>query len=247
MKKENKKAQVTLFIIVAIIIVSGLIVFFIWSGPETFFDKGSNLGFEGCVNNVVEGAIDELSLKAGYINPELTYLYMDEEIPYLCYTEENYQTCVVQKPFLKQHFESELERYLREEIDECYEDSLNNLRSQGYDVRSGKVTYDINFEPGVARTTINAPTAVGTSSYTKFNAVLNTNIYEILMISNALLQYEAQYGDSDTDTLSNFYPQYSIQKVKRGDGTTIYMVEDKITKTKFQFASKSLVWPAGYR
>ena len=34
--------------------------------------------------------------------------------------------------------------------------------------------------------------------------------------------------------------------IKLSDGTTIYEIEHKVRGTKFQFASKSLVWPTGY-
>ena len=66
------------------------------------------------------------------------------------------------------------------------------------------------------------------------------------MIATSILQYEAQLGDSDTTTLTTLHPDYIIDKIKRGDSTTVYILEDKIFGTKFQFASRSLVWPAGY-
>ena len=42
------------------------------------------------------------------------------------------------------------------------------------------------------------------------------------------------------------YPDFIIEKIKRGDGTTIYIIKNKESKTKFQFASRSFVWPPGY-
>ena len=43
-----------------------------------------------------------------------------------------------------------------------------------------------------------------------------------------------------------FYPDLVIDKIKRDDGTTVYIIENADLKTKFQFASRSMAWPAGY-
>jgi len=252
MAKENmemrtgKRGQVTLFIIVGIMIVSAILIFILWIRPTYLIDKGANMGLDRCVQDATERAILELGLKAGYSNPDFTYLYGGEAIPYLCYINEYYKTCVIQKPFLKQHFEEQAEKRLKEEIGTCYTNSVDTLRAQGYDVVAGKVEYNMSIEPGVVKVEVNAPTSVGGQRFTKFNIRVNSPLYEMLMIATSILQYESHYGDADITTTMALYPNYLIDKVKRGDGTTIYIMEDKLTKTKFQFASRSLAWPAGY-
>ena len=42
------------------------------------------------------------------------------------------------------------------------------------------------------------------------------------------------------------YPDLIIDMIRRGDGTKVYIITDKVTEDKYQFASKSLVWPSGY-
>ena len=66
------------------------------------------------------------------------------------------------------------------------------------------------------------------------------------MIATSILQFESSLGDSDTDALMLYYPEYIVSKIKRQDGTTVYILEHKISGIKFQFASRSLAWPAGY-
>lgn len=242
-----KRGQVTLFIILVIMIVSIVLIFFLWIRPNYLTDRGGNLGFEGCVLDASERAILELGLSAGFVNPEFTYTYLEEEVPYLCYTNEYYQTCVVQKPFLKQHFETNLKNFIREEVNTCYENSLNSLKEKGYEVVSGNLDYNISIEPRVVLISIEAPTSIGTQNFARFNVRVNSQLYELLGISTSLLQYESVYGDSDTTSLLALYPEYLVRKMKRGDGTTIYTVEDKMSETKFRFASRSLAWPPGYR
>ncbi len=245
-KNMKKRGQLTLFILIAVILVSIVLVFFLWLQPEYFLDESGGLKFENCVEDALEETINELSLNAGFVNPSFTYPYDGEDFTYLCYTEEYYETCVVQVPFLKNTFEEQAEGALRDEIDACYASSISDLKAQGFDVRSGEVDYEILLEPGVAKVQIEAPTTVGSQKFTRFSVKLNSHIYDMLMMATSILQFEAQLGDSDVSTMMGLYPDYVIDKIKRSDGTTVYILEDKVLGTKYQFASKSLVWPAGY-
>ncbi|MFA4960599.1 MAG: hypothetical protein WC548_02945 [Candidatus Pacearchaeota archaeon] len=98
-----KKGQITIFIILAILIVSAILVFFLYVRP-TFISSGNKLDFENCVQQTVEKSILKLEKNAGFVNSEFTYNYKSEEFTYLCYTNEYYKTCTIQQPFLKQHF-----------------------------------------------------------------------------------------------------------------------------------------------
>ncbi|MDH3353222.1 MAG: hypothetical protein OEL87_02135 [Nanoarchaeota archaeon] len=247
MKKElQKKGQVTIFILIAIVIVSAVLVFFLWTKPTYFSEEGRELNFEGCVKDVVNQAIGELEKKAGSINPQFTYQYNGEQFTYLCYTNQYYETCTVQTPFLKNIFNEQMNLLVKDKIDACYSNSISDLKSQGYSVTEGNLEYDTAIEPGIVRIEIEAPTTIGSQSLARFNVEINSPIYEMVMISTSILQSEAKYGDSDTSSIMRFYPNYIINKIKRSDGTTIYILENQITKNKFQFASRSLAWPAGY-
>jgi len=242
----RKKGQVAIFIIVAIMIVSAVLVFFLWAKPTYFSDAGKGLRFESCVEDAVEQAISELERKAGFINPKFNYDYNDEKFTYLCYTNQYYETCVVQVPFLKNSFDEQMETLIKDEVNTCYVNSINELKAQGYSVVQGNVEYDVLIEPSVVRVEIDAPTVVGSQSFARFNVKINSPIYEMLMIATSLLQFEAKYGDSDTSSMMIYYPDYIIDKIKRDDGTTVYILENKEFGNKFQFASRSLAWPAGY-
>ena len=242
----KKGGQVTIFIIMGIVIVSSILVFFLWVQPTYLSDGAGMKGFEGCVEDVLENGVSELGSKAGFIDPSFTYAYMGEDIAYLCYTNDYYVTCTVQVPFLKNVFDENLEVLIRDGVSACYDGSLDDLRAQGYEVAGGDVSYNAEIEPGIVRLEIDAPTSVGASKSSKFNVMMNSPIYNTLMIATSILQFETEYGDSDVSSMMLYYPDYYIQKVKRGEGTTIYILENKNSGDKFKFASRSLVWPAGY-
>ncbi|MCK5449685.1 hypothetical protein KAI32_02370 [Candidatus Pacearchaeota archaeon] len=242
----NTKGQVTIFILVAIMIVSVVLIFFLWARPTYFSDESKELGFENCIRDAIEPVIDELGETAGFANVGFSYLYGGQEFVYLCYTNEYYKTCTVQVPFLRTNFQEQIGKVMEKKINVCYDNSINDLKSQGYSVTSGDVDYEILIEPGVVRVEVDAPMTVDSQKFARFNVRVNSPIYDMVMISTSILQSEAKYGDSDISEMMRFYPDYIIDKIKRDDGTTVYILESKVFGTKFQFASRSLAWPAGY-
>jgi len=242
----KKQGQVTIFIIIGLVIVSAILIFFLWIKPTYISNDGTSLGFESCVSDAVEQAVENLGPNGGFIDPEFTYLYMGEEIAYLCYTSEYYKTCTIQVPFLKQNFESQAKEAIKNQVETCYSNSLDELKSQNYDVTEGEVIYEVLAEPGVIRVEIKVPTTVDTKSFSKFNVRTNSPIYEEMMIATSMLQQETGYGDTDIDKFRIYYPDYLFEKMRRSDGTTIYSIESKDYETKFRFASRSLAWPPGY-
>jgi hypothetical protein len=243
---DDKRGQVAIFIIVAIMIVSVLLVFFLWVKPTYISDGVGIKGFEGCVQDALENGIAELEGKAGFIEADFTYSYNGEELTYLCYTNSFYETCIVQVPFLKNTFDENLEVLIRPDVDACYDAGLSSLKEQGYDVESGEVIYNVEIEPGAVRLEIEAPTSVGSINLARFNVEANAPVYDMVMISTSILQFESKYGDADVSSMMLYYPDYYIQKEKRGEGTTVYILEHKMFGNKFKFASRSLVFPAGY-
>ena len=246
----EKKGQITIFIILGIVIVSAILLFTLWIQPQYISKKGVRLGFEGCVEDAVEQAISELGESAGFINPRFTYSYRGEKMAYLCYTNEYYQTCTIQKPFLKQHLEEQMKIFLREQINTCYLNSIRDLKDRGFEVTEGDIDYEISIEPDFVKVNIKAPTSIrygeSGSRFVRFNVRVNSGIYEMIMITTSILQFESQLGDSDISSFMRLYPNVIIDKLKQGEGTTLYILENKLFKNKFKFASRSLVWPPGY-
>jgi len=244
-----KRSQLTIFIIIGIIIVIGILAFFLVVKPKYITPSGQGFGFENCVRDAIEQEVNGLGLQAGFGNPEFYSLYQDNKVGYLCYTNLYYQPCVMQKPFLIPHFQNELKTKIRERVDQCYSDSIAQLNSEGYEVTSGVVDYNVSLEPGKMKVNINAPTSISRESsqrYQKFNIDFSSPVYDMLMIATSLLQYEAKYGDADISSMMFLYPDFIIDTIRRDDGTTIYLITDKATQTKFQFASRSYAFPAGY-
>jgi len=173
----GKKGQITIFIIIAILIVASVLVFFFWIKPTFITPATGKLGLEECMKEAVEDKISKLGEQAGFINPGFYYTYKDKEIGYLCYTNQYYTPCVMQKPFLKQHFESQLKESVQNEIYDCYDDSLAELEKRGYTVTGSEKNLNISIELNQIIVELDAPVSItreSSSRFTKFTSRLNS-------------------------------------------------------------------------
>lgn len=253
LKKMDKKGQVAIYIIIAIIIVVlGLMAYFFRSDISTFFGAEliPNNFIATCIDEEVKQGILTLSMQGGYLNPEGFIMYQGRNIKYLCYNSQYYTPCQVQQPLIKAHFEQELNSIIEEKAEQCAIEMRREYESRGYSVTGTReINSEIEILPGRIRLNLNAPMTVTkdvTQTFTEFNIEYRSEMYGLLMIATSLIDYESTYGDTDTDIYFDYYPNLKIRKTKLGDGSTIYTVEDIRTGEEFTFASRSLAWPGGF-
>jgi hypothetical protein len=250
---KSKRSQTTLFVIIALVVVAlALVIYFFY--PEI----KSGLGFEEenpsdfidlCVRDDIAGAVEALSLRGGSLRPEHYIVYNGQNIDYLCYTNEYYKTCVVQQPMLKQHIEREIEGSLDSKARRCFEELRENYEKQGYSVNLKRGSVNVELLPKRIVTYLNYSltlTKEGSETYETFSVVLHNNLYELVSIANSIIEWEARYGNAETTLYMTYYKDLKVEKKPQTDGTTIYILTDRNTENKFQFASRSVAWPPGY-
>jgi hypothetical protein len=250
----NKRAQVTIFIIVAIVIVGLILFLFVFGGFPKLFQQAELTpdGFlKTCVLQDLQKDITLLAQNGGYEKPEATVMYKGDNYTYLCYTSEYYKTCTIQQPFIKNNFEKELKRMLTPKAKECAQSLVTAYKNAGYDVSSQGIP-EVNIS--VAPEGINldffvnlAVTKNGVSQkIDKIKANVNSELYNLMFIAGSIVDYEAVYGDSETTLYMQYYPDLRVDKIRRDDGSKVYTLTNVVTKEYFRFAVRSLVWPAGY-
>jgi len=260
MKKlgDNKRGQVTIFIIVAIVIIAlGILIYMFYPQVKSI------LGFEPetpsafiqiCLEEEIENTVEKLSLQGGSINPEHYIVYDNEKIEYLCYTNKNVgevanPTCVMQQAMLKEHIESEIENDIEVEVEDCFDDLEESYKKQGYSVDLRKGGTGIELAPKrIVATFDNSLTLTkeGSETYGPFRVVVDNNLYELVSITNSILNWEARYGKAESTVYMNYYHDLKVEPKLQSDGTTVYILTDRNTGNKFQFASRSVAWPPGY-
>ena len=251
MKKKESKAQATIFIILALAIV--IILFLLLTGRgnlDVIFGPTSPVQeIKDCTQEATEEALDILMLQGGSISPELYYLYQGNKVEYLCYSDGNYENCVMQKPLLKQSIEQEIQNYISPKVKSCVNAVVSDLQGKGYDVSMKSPEISVSLIRNNVLVDVEADLKItkdGTESYKSIKTDMPFKLYNMVMIASSISNWEAVYGDSETMNYMMYYPSLKVEKKKQGEGTTIYILTDpRGSDNKFMFASRSLVLPAG--
>jgi len=250
---KRNKGQVTIFIIIAIIIV-GLAVLFLFIIPESdittvFDEKNPNAFIQTCLEDKIIDTIEIVSLQGGSLEPEHHIVHQNETVEYLCYTNEYYRNCVMQQPLLKQHIESEIKSDIEGVVRDCFNALKESYEEKNYNVDLVSGITNVELLPKRVVTSFDYVLTVSraqTDRYDSFSVVLNNNLYELISIANSIIEWEAVLGDADPRIYMAFYPDLKVEKNLRDDGTKIYVLTDRNIGNKFQFASRSLVFPPGH-
>jgi hypothetical protein len=154
----------------------------------------------------------------------------------------------MQQPLLKQHIEAEIKRGIKNQEDSCFSTMKDTFEKRGYTVNLARKETNVELLPSrVAVTFVNDLTLTkeGSERFEKINVVLDNNLYELTSIADSILNWEARYGDAETTAFMKYYKDLKIEKKLQSDGSTIYILTNRNSGDKFQFASRSVAWPSG--
>jgi hypothetical protein len=251
MKRVNKRSQITIFIIIAVVLVLLIALAFIFWPKIKIYITGiePNSYIKDCAMKAINEAKEKTGLQGGSLEPENYLLYKDEKLDYLCYTSEYYKTCLIQMPLLKQHVEAEIENYAKDKVAQCVDNLKRDMETKGYSVEYKSSNLKINFEPNNLVVTIDsgftATKGDSSQTYDNFKFSERSGFYTLMMIVSSIINWEARYGGSESTIYMTYYPNVKVQKITRDEGTA-YLLGDRNTGEQFNFATRSLMWPAGY-
>jgi hypothetical protein len=150
---------------------------------------------------------------------------------------------------LKQHFENQIKESIRNAEESCFQSLRENFENQGYGVSLSDGETKVELIPKRIVVSFNRELTLRkdeVQNFEKIDVVLNNNLYELLGIATSIIDWEANYGDAETTVYMDYYHDLKVEKLKQSDGTTIYILTNRDTGNKFQFASRSVAWPPGY-
>ena len=256
-----KRGQVTIFVIIAIIIVGAIALFLIFgtdigerigiapeTNPESFLDS--------CLKDKVKEGIEIISMRGGSLNNPLnkSYLFKDKKSPidisYLCYNQNDYLPCVNQEPMLFQHLENEIKDYISDNVTTCFNDLEASLKRQGYSVQKELRSFEVKLQPKrvVIETDseITLTKAGETSKQEDFRIFVGSRLYEIAEVVLEIVNKEATACEfSHYDMF--LYPKFDINTIgPTADSSIIYLVRHEDSNEEFRFAVRGCVVPPGY-
>ena len=252
-KGYNKRSQITIFVIIALVIIGIVIFLYFPQIKNIFITTPEELIPKECIQNAIKPVLNNTMIQGGSLNPQLYYRYNNKTVDYLCYTSEWYKTCTMQKPFLKQSIESEITLNASIAVQNCMNTMVKQLENKGYSVQvSGNKNPQIEIVPDKIiisfNTTINIQKGEEKMTFSpgRLQTELESNSYNMIMIASSIQNFDARYGDSVPETYMGFYPNIKVQKLKQEDGTKIYILTARDTGENLIFATRSLAWPPGF-
>jgi len=249
---KNKSGQITIFIILALIIITVIAMLFLVfkaPAPEIIDEENPQAFIESCVKESVEEALDVLMPQGGDIIPKGSIFYNYVNITYLCYNANYYLPCVNQRPMLVEHIEGEITKYIEPRVSNCF-NILENKLGDRYTIESGEMQLQTKLIPNNIEINVNKDFKMSREnkviSFDNFKVNLVHPMYDITEIAMEIVNQEAQFCNFDILGFMIFYPRWNIEKFKTGDSNTIYSINDITTDKKFKFAVRSCALPGGF-
>lgn len=247
----NKKGQVTIFIIVAIIIVAGaLLIFSFYPQIKTTLsgeEQNPPSFLQSCLEDKITEATSLLSSRGGYVSNPLnkTFKFTAEKAPidisYLCYTSGYYIPCVNQEPMLIQHLKKEIKDYVATDVENCFNQLTESLTKQGYAVHSEYEGFDVELIENKVKIPIDAKITLtkstgDVSDYNNLNVSFQSKFYDTAIVVQEIVSQQAEFCNFEYIGYMTLYPEWSINTFRASDSTIIYSVKNENSIDKFRFA-----------
>lgn len=250
-KKNEKRGQVTIFIIIALIIVVAIaLIFLLRREPTTGVSPETNpqAYIEKCMRDYTKEAVSNLSEKGGDAEPEISVTYKGKEITYLCYNANSYKPCINQMPMLIEHIQGEITDYIEPKVKECFSSLQQELEKRNYRVSLETMEISTELQPKRVIVEINRKLTITkneeTRTFNEFKAEISHPIYDLAEIAMEIVNQEAEFCNFENLGFMITYPEYDIRK-DSFDGSLIYTITDLETSNSFKFAVRGCVMPAG--
>jgi hypothetical protein len=260
---QNKRGQVTLFIIIAIVVVAVIVLFLFLRGRTTapeekkFVEPKSYI--QDCAKVILKDALENVSKQGGYLEPQDPYFYPYFEddasynVGYLCYAGAHQdQAPYCQSQMVRVLIKSELNKTW-EDIESCVDSAVTNLEDRGSEVTKGNFAFDINFTKKSIDFIIRCPITVKdeeTTAYENFDVSYDSNIDSFIIIAQDIVNGESNEIAFDAagyyqNAWASVSPKVKIEvpineRINSVDklGTIVYNVTFDETQETFLFAVK---------
>jgi uncharacterized protein (UPF0333 family) len=253
-KINDKKGQVTLFIILGIILVATIILVFYFYGKINFTSNPSNNPREYMINCMEDSAreAEEIILKNnGYpqLNIDNYIHYNKERVPYQCTVSEFYTPCIPQEPGFFSYVSRLMENKVAKDTESCLQVLLKDFEDRGYSVQvdPGNTTLKIQkeFVNIIFGKRIYATKAEESIQISNIETTYSTRLYDLLKLVQTIVNYESTICEFNKMNWMRYDNSIAIFTTRTSDQTKIYTLRERLTDREIKFAIKTCVQPAG--
>ena len=250
---QNHRGQVAIFIIVAIVIVSGLLLFFFLPDSVRFIslkDEGPKEFIEKCISDSVKDAEGNLIEKNFYLEGrENSILNEGVKVPYLCFVSEFYSTCVPQEPALLGKLKKDIHNAVLPELNRCLASLKKDSERKGYSFSENEGELVISFEDhkiiAVYDGNLFLEKGETSEAVSDFSVEVISPLYNLAKTAGDIVNFESTLCEFDYINWMMYNRDIKISLFVAGDQSEIYTLTDRVSEKKIKFAVKTCVLPAG--
>ncbi len=261
MKRKNKSAQLTIFVIIGIVLVAAIgLTFFLMNkssggGEAGEIALGSTDNPEAYISNCLQNALtaSEKELIESNLFPNMTsnyIIYYGEKVKYLCKTSQFYMPCVNQEPMLIETLRDKIKAEVEKDAKKCFATLTADLKKKNEVSESGSAEIKISFAGNdivadFSKTLIVKTGEAESRKYDKFSDRISSPLYKLVNNARQIVNFESTLCEFDAMSWMNTYKDIGIKKFVASEGSKIYTITDKPTEKEIKFAVKTCVMPAG--
>lgn len=256
---KSKRSQVTLYIIIGIILVVGIIlIFFAFKDkimPEKNISTDVRQKMEKCIKDSANDAIKEVISHGGYSNNTIVskenILFEKTQIPILCSTSGYNELCTNNEPMLIQSSEKEIKNLITPKIESCFS-LIEADYKKAYSYNAEATSIDVKIAPSYVNLIVKKKITIQklnqTENFEDFNQKVNSGLYDSLILTNEIINEELQCDcskescNADIINLNAENHNFEITKpVFSNNNNEIYIIKEISSGDKFQFAVRNCV------
>ena len=253
-EKQNKKGQITIWVILALVLVGVILLFFfLEKGPVRTAGKtfDSEQFMEDCVQDAVTEAVNIMMPQGGFIDPKNFKIYNNTKIEYLCRNYGFYMPCLNQHPMLISELNEEIRKQIAPRVENCLESMEEEIERRGDSIEIGNEPAEINVSiaPNIVlvemKKNVRITEKESMKIFEKFDVRVASPIYNLARVAISVVNDERKYCYFEYVGYMTLDQSIDIRKFVMSDSTKIYTIKDKESGKEFNIAIRGCAIPAG--
>jgi hypothetical protein len=247
----NRRGQMVIFVIIAILLVLGIILLFMfYRTPEALvgdsFDPESFL--DSCLRDGLREKTSIMIAQGGFLEPGDYKVYDDTKVTYLCKNVNYYEPCVAQYPLYLTSLKKEIESNMESDVEECFFSLEDELSDRSYAYSGGDFEIDVVLKPGIIEFNVIRDFSFSkegiSRDFDEFRVELRNPLYDLGNVAQTIMSQEARFCFFEYVGYTTLYPRFFITRHDLSDATKIYTIQDRESGAKMHVAVRGCVLPA---
>jgi hypothetical protein len=261
MKKESKrsvKAQVAVFVMVALLMVFAIVGFFLLKSKSSDIPtlKENPSGHikalvEKCTRDALSNAEETVITNAGFLKQDKSLLVNTTSYEMLCYSSAKKELCTNNHPMLLVETQKEIKKYISPKIDACFETIKSELKNYEYSEKTS-IT-NVTILPKIIQVEIKKDLTFNVNEQQikidSFKIGYSSPLYDFITLTNQIINQELDCDcgkescNANLIKLTQFNKPFEILKpIYTSNGDEAFTITEINSGKQFAFAIRNCAY-----